>query len=247
MIRRFILILLALFLVPTLISAVWAYGEGWPRSFREANWNSSRIAPSPRKSREAIIQVYAARAGQWKAAFGVHTWIAMKPAGSSRFERFEVVGWGKPVRRNKHSVDAHWFGNKPFIVRDIRGPLAARMIPKIRRTIARYPANKRGDYTVWPGPNSNTFVAWVARQFPELEIEMPPTAVGKDYIGPLFDVVHTPSATGWQFSIAGVFGMALAWKEGLEVHLLGATFGIDPQELAIKIPSIGKMALLPSR
>jgi len=41
----------------------------------------------------------------------------------------------------------------------------------------------------------------------------------------------------------GVLGMALGRREGLELHLLGATIGIDPQDLAIKLPAIGSLGL----
>ena len=36
---------------------------------------------------------------------------------------------------------------------------AARMIPIIRTTIRHYRYPNPGDYRLWPGPNSNTFVA----------------------------------------------------------------------------------------
>ena len=87
MIKKVFWSVVLLFLLPTFASAAWFYSQGWPGSYRTANWSSSGIGPDPRKTREAIIQVYSARAGRWKGAFGVHTWIAMKPAGSRRFER----------------------------------------------------------------------------------------------------------------------------------------------------------------
>lgn len=243
MMRKCIWYLALLIVVPSVASVAWSFGANWPSSFRDANWSSSGTGTNPRTNREAIIQVYAARAGRWKGIFGVHTWILLKPAGARRFERFEVVGWGRPVRRNIHASDAYWYSNLPYIVRDVRGPLASRMIPKIRAKIARYPANQRGDYQVWPGPNSNSFVAWVARAFPELEIELPPTAVGKDYIGPGMELTHPPSGTGWQVTFGGYGGLAISRKEGLELHLLGGTIGIDPDDLAIKLPAVGAISL----
>ena len=45
-------------------------------------WNlrtdSSQQAPDPTATKDAIIQVYAARAVRWRGALGVHTWIATK-------------------------------------------------------------------------------------------------------------------------------------------------------------------------
>ena len=43
----------------------------------------------------------------------------------------------------------------------------------------RYPwAN---EYTLVPGPNSNTFPAWIGLQVPELELNMPFRAIGSGY------------------------------------------------------------------
>ena len=52
------------------------------------------------------------------------------------------------------------------------------------------------------------------------------------------------SHTGWQVSWNGLAGLALAWEEGLEFHVLGTTIGIDPLDLAIKLPSFGRLGLL---
>jgi hypothetical protein len=39
-----------------------------------------------------------------------------------------------------------------------------------------YPANKR--YRLWPGPNSNTYVAWILQQVPEINFQLPFCAFG---------------------------------------------------------------------
>jgi hypothetical protein len=93
---------------------------------------------------------------------------------------------------------------------------------------------------IWPGPNSNTFVAFVARQVPELALDLPPTAIGKDYLGPSL-VARAASGTGYQFSLFGLLGLTLAKEEGLEFNLLGLTFGIDAAEPALKLPMIGRL------
>jgi hypothetical protein len=55
------------------------------------------------------------------------------------------------------------------------------LIKRIDKAAREYPyAN---EYTVWPGPNSNTFTAWIARAVPELGVDLPATAIGKDYLG----------------------------------------------------------------
>ncbi len=37
------------------------------------------------------------------------------------------------------------------------------------------------EYRVFPGPNSNTFVAWIGRQVPELGLDLPFSAIGSGY------------------------------------------------------------------
>ena len=54
-----------------------------------------------------------------------------------------------------------------------------------------------------------------------------------------------PSGTGYQVNIKGLFGVMAAIEEGLEVNLIGLTFGIDPLNLAIKLPGIGRLGLIP--
>jgi hypothetical protein len=44
-------------------------------------------------------------------------------------------------------------------------------------------------------------------------------------------------------SIAGVLGLTLALEEGMELNLLGSSIGIDPDDLAIKLPALGKLSL----
>src|SRR5918993_831660 len=50
-----------------------------------------------------------------------------------------------------------------------------------------------------------------------------------------------PSGTGAQASIFGVLGLLAAPEEGLEVNVLGLTFGLDPGDLAVKLPLVGSI------
>ena len=92
---------------------------------------------------------------------------------------------------------------------------------------------------MWPGPNSNTFTAWVARAVPELEVDLPPTAIGKDYSGAKL-IDSAPSGKGFQLSIFGLFGLTASTVEGLEVNLLGLSFGLNPFDPALKLPLFGR-------
>lgn len=210
-------------------------------------WDSAGLAPDPARHPEAIVQLYCARSWGWKGAFSLHCWIALKPEGARAYERYDVVGWGvgsgRPaVRRDIRPVDGHWAGNRPEIVGDLRGPEAAAAIPKLRQAIADYPYPKT--YRVWPGPNSNSFVAWVVRAVPELRFAVPGHAIGRDWLPWWKPVARTPSGTGVQLSLFGVAGVAVGWEEGLELNVLGLVLGVDPKHLAIKLPGIGSVGLL---
>ena len=190
------------------------------------------------------MQVYAARAFSWRGAFGVHTWIATKPTNADHFTVYEVIGWrvrhgGDALVVSKRPADGRWFGNVPKVIADIRGDGVDKLIIRINNITHTYPY--RDAYTVWPGPNSNTFTAFVARQVPELKLDLPSTAIGKDFIPGGGFIAETPSGTGYQVSFFGLTGLLAAQEEGLEVNLLGLTFGLDFKKPAIKLPIVGRI------
>ncbi len=112
------------------------------------------------------------------------------------------------------------------------------VIRRIDEAVKGYPYAET--YHVWPGPNSNTFTAFVLRDVPELRVDLPPTAIGKDFLG-LSPVALTPSGTGGQLSLLGVAGVTAGWEEGVELNLLGLTLGLDPKSLAVKLPLVGSV------
>jgi len=241
--RHLLLILLVIVLVPIGVGAAIAFSRGWPESWRAAQWSSSGLLPKAGEEPRARVVVLSARAGNWRSIFAEHTAIVMKRAGDAEWSRYDVVGWGTPVRRNAYPADALWYSNRPYVVASYAGEEAEKLIGPIERAIARYPWSVRGDYLVWPGPNSNTFVAWVARQTPGFSVEMPPTAIGKDWLGWGVHLDKAPSGTGYTVSLAGLFGVTVARAEGLEINVLGTGVGVDPGDLAIKLPALGKLAL----
>jgi len=106
-----------------------------------------------------------------------------------------------------------------------------------------YPYTEYGDYRMWPGPNSNTFVATVLGAAPELEVAMPPEAIGKDYRidGALLGL--TNSLTGVEVSLYGLLGIKVGKIEGIEVNLLSLVAGLDTQHPAVKIPAFGRIGI----
>ena len=212
--------------------------------WRTASRASVGIAPDPELNLEAIVQVYTARAFGWRGSFGVHSWIAVKPTNADKFTVYEIIGWqlyydGKALSVSNRPADGRWFGAVPEIIADIRGDGVDDFIKRIDVAAHTYPYP--GVYQLWPGPNSNTFTAHVARAVPELRVDLPPTAIGKDYI-PNGVFAPTPSGTGYQFSLFGVFGILVGREEGIEFNLLGLTFGVDFADLAIKLPLVGRVA-----
>jgi hypothetical protein len=105
--------------------------------------------------------------------------------------------------------------------------------------VATYPYPDR--YVTWPGPNSNTFTAYVARAVPDLRLELPPTAIGKDFLPGGALAARSPSGTGVQLSLFGLLGVLAGWQEGVEVNLLGLIFGVDVKSPAVKIPVVGRI------
>jgi hypothetical protein len=231
-------------LLPVTLGAALGYAKGWPENWRVASWKSSGLLQEAARVQPATVMILATRTGQWKSIFAEHMSIVMKPKGAATWTRYDVVGWGQPVRRDAYAADALWYGNTPRVIFRLEGDGAARLIPAVEASIAAYPHQKRGSYTVWPGPNSNTFVSWVVRHTDGFAAELPPVAVGKDWFAPGFATEVAPSKSGYSFSFGGILGGTLAWEEGLELHLLGCTIGIDPNDLAIKLPALGKLSLL---
>jgi hypothetical protein len=143
------------------------------------------------------------------------------------------------VRRNISGPDTEWFGTKPDLLVDRRGEGVEKLIDQVEAAVQSYPYD--GSYRTWPGPNSNTFVAHVGRNVPDLRLDLPSTAIGKDYV-PLASVIgHPPSGTGLQVSLFGLLGVIVAPEEGLEVNVLGLSLGVDVAEPALRLPGLGRV------
>ncbi|HEY3068434.1 MAG TPA: DUF3750 domain-containing protein [Methylomirabilota bacterium] len=212
----------------------------------EARRDSSGLAPDPARTVDAVLQVYAARTVGWRGLLAVHTWIALKRTDAHQYTRYEVIGWGverglPALRVNRTGADNWWFGSEPELLLDRRGPDVDALIDRVETAIAAYPY--RASYRTWPGPNSNTFVAYVARAVPELRLALPATAIGKDFLAGGALGGSAPSGSGVQFSLLGLAGVVAGWDDGLEVNVLGLTFGIDLKRPAFKLPGVGRVGM----
>src|SRR2546422_2407490 len=213
-----------------------------PRYRRATSGAPVGLAPDPTATPEAVAQAYGARCSGWLGYFGVHTWIAVKPSGARAYTIYEVLDWrlrrsGSVVAIRKRAPDARWAGNTPEILTDKRGDGVDALIERIDKAVREYPYAH--EYVVWPGPNSNTFTAYVARAVPELGLDLPPTAIGKDYLGDRL-LATAPSGGGFQLSLFGLLGVLASGVEGFEVNLLGLAFGIDPFSPPLRLSLVGR-------
>ncbi|KIZ41862.1 MULTISPECIES: DUF3750 domain-containing protein [Rhodopseudomonas] len=238
------IIFLLFIFVPLGASAARYFWSGEARgNWQTADRSSAGLLPAPAAHPEALIRVYAARTVRWRSIFAVHSWIVIKERGAKSYSRYDYTAWGEPIRSNGFAADARWFGATPEPIVAVDGEAASRLIPVVRDVIANYKFRTYGDYSAWPGPNSNTFVQAVLAAIPEIKAVLPPTAIGKDYPyqGHWFGL--TPSRSGVFASLGGYLGLTIGWVEGFEINFFGAVLGFDLRRPALKLPGIGRLGM----
>lgn len=126
-----------------------------------------------------------------------------------------------------------------FLMHEWRGEAATRLLAVLQRPEA-YPEHYH--YWIWPGPNSNSYARWVLDEA-GVSLDLHPKMVGKDWHpGPLgFGVGLTPSRTGLHVDVL-TLGAAVGLLDGIELHMLGMTWGIDLWPPAIKTP-LGRLGM----
>ncbi|MCG8618520.1 MAG: DUF3750 domain-containing protein [Desulfobacterales bacterium] len=154
------------------------------KDWRTASRDSANILPAPHTSQEAVLSVLGANAWSWRGWFAIHTWIAAKKTGESRYTVYDVVGWrgyyGKSVLGIHEDIpDRYWYGSKPELILLKKGEGVDDLIDKVDKAAKAYPW--KTTYKAFPGPNSNTFTAWVGLNVPELEMDLPFSAIGSGY------------------------------------------------------------------
>jgi hypothetical protein len=152
-----------------IISVIFVSACSGNKDWRTASRESAGIAPDPQVTKEAVLQVYGADAWGWRG------WS---------YTVYEVIGWrqrrGLPVVRiEKDLPDRFWFGGKPRLLKELRGDGVDQVILQVDKAAREYPWSNT--YEAFPGPNSNTFTAWVGQQVPALKLSLPFSAIGSGY------------------------------------------------------------------
>jgi hypothetical protein len=155
-----------------------------------------------------------------------HPWFATRKAGELEWQLYEVGGGGAtrdPINNSPY-VD-------PILHAVWRGAEAERGIACLEREAPKWIGEL--DYRFYPGPNSNTFGDVMLRRC-DLHASLPSTSVGKDWRG-AFGVTKTTEGTGVQIETP-LLGLRLGLKEGIEVHIIGLSIGVDFWPPAIIVP-----------
>ncbi len=157
------------------------------------------VAANPADYPDAVVQIYGADVWGVRGRFAIHTWIATKAPHADTYTIYQVIGWrlrrGLSAMSISEGVPAQkWFGSEPILLLDQRGDKARDLIDKIDQAARLYPF--ADTYKMWPGPNSNSFTAWIGLKVPELNLTLPTKALGKNWMESNFpELQHAPNTS----------------------------------------------------
>ena len=141
-IKKTVLTILAIFLLPLAVHGALYSVQSRPQSYDRADWSSTGMLPEANADRAARLLIFTGRTGRWKGIFSVHSWVVFKAENATNWNRYDVVGWGQPVRNNGWAPDGRWYGDAPRVLIDVHGAQAAALIPKVQTAIASTSAAK---------------------------------------------------------------------------------------------------------
>jgi hypothetical protein len=158
-----------------------------------------------------------------------HPWFAVRKKGETEWHVYEVGGGGTETDPfTKHTPYL-----KPILHKVWRGEEAEEAAACIADKGPGIKSDIESNYIFYPGPNSNTFGDRVLRAC-KLSASLPSTSVGKDWRGIIGGGI-TSERTGLQLETP-VVGLKIGLKEGVEVHVIGLSFGVDLWPPAIIVP-----------
>jgi hypothetical protein len=203
-----------------------------------AKWTATTDSPD-----ELVVQLRCSTVPDPLRLLVVHYWFAVFDPETGHPHRWEVwqqagaggTSWGH-VYKDLMDVDADTGGGPTQIRAEWHGP-EARALAQALVGSPVYP--DREQYCAWPGPNSNTYVAWVLRRA-GVWADLEPRGIGKDYLGPA-GVAITAGGTGAQVETS-LLGLKVGVRDGIELHFLYFTLGLDALRPAVKTP-FGRLGL----
>ena len=200
-----------------------AAGRG-RRIRRRASW-SCPAAPAAGRASLSVHSLGRGQARERHDAGGATTW-------SAGAIRCGSTGWatGRPLVRRRAARRRS----------TSRASAPQALIPKIEAAIKEYRYANDGDYRIWPGPNSNTFVAAVLRAIPEAGVTLPPNAIGRDF-RPLPYVGLTDSGTGVELTSGACSASSSAGSRASSSTSLGLVAGLDLRDPGVKLPGFGRI------
>jgi hypothetical protein len=157
-----------------------------------------------------------------------HPWFAVRRPGEQGWTVYDLDGTHRdedPLHHRPYLdpiVHAVWRGADA----DRAAACIEANHDEIREAVERH-------FWLVPGPNCNTYGDRMLRRC-GLHASLPATSIGKDWRG-LVGAGVTTEGTGVQLETP-VFGIKLGLKEGVEVHVIGLSFGIDFWPPAIILP-----------
>ena len=158
-----------------------------------------------------------------------HPWLAVRKKGETEWIFYEVPS----VCHCGNNPFDHSPYLDPILHKTWRGEEAEAAAACIEKEAEPIIHDIDRHYVFYPGPNSNTFGDRILRKC-GLHASLPATSVGKDWRG-IIGAGVTSEGTGLQLETP-VLGLKVGLKEGVEVHVIGLSFGIDLWPPAIILP-----------
>jgi hypothetical protein len=158
-----------------------------------------------------------------------HPWFAVRRKNSEDWQIYEVGGGGAAPPFTDAS-----YGN-PIVHKVWRGEEGERAADCVEKYAPGIASHIEANYIFYPGPNSNSFGPRVLRKC-KLAASLSSTSVGKDWYGKFgFGAGITSERTGVQLETP-IVGVRVGLKEGIELHVIGLSIGIDLWPPAIIVP-----------
>ncbi|MBC6481316.1 MAG: DUF3750 domain-containing protein [Hormoscilla sp. GM7CHS1pb] len=176
----------------------------------------------------------------------VHLYFVVSSGENSQWERWEVWQWRNAFSQPKNTRQkacghlhvnlmaplSEIGGGPSFMVQTWDGVAAEKIIATLHEHAENYISRNR--YLLWPGPNSNSYVARIIN-YAGVPASLPGTAIGKDWDGIFnFKFSLDPFRLIFQTPLIGV---KISLTEDLELNLFGGTIvGINFRFQELKFP-----------